>query len=148
MPGAQTGQRDLARQRRRWVEALLIAGGLSIPLLGAAQEAKREAPRTDAQWISAARSAAQRINYTGTIVYQSGGEITSSRITHVFDGSKSMERIQTLDGKPREYLRKRSDSDDEVQCLIPESRKIIVEKRRGVVPGAVERIARRDPATV
>ena len=39
------------------------------------------------------------------------------------------ERIQTLDGKPREYLRKRSGSDDEVQCLIPEAKKIIVEKR-------------------
>jgi sigma-E factor negative regulatory protein RseB len=70
-----------------------------------------------------------RVNYTGTIIYQAGGEMTSSRITHMFDGSNSLERIQTLDGKPREYLRKRSASDDEVHCLIPESRKIVVEKR-------------------
>jgi sigma-E factor negative regulatory protein RseB len=34
--------------------------------------------------------------------------MSSSRITHLFDGSKSLERIQTLDGKPREYLRRRS----------------------------------------
>ncbi len=100
-----------------------------MPLQGFAQEARREAPRSEAQWIQAARTAAMRVNYTGTIIYQAGGEMTSSRITHMFDGSNSLERIQTLDGKPREYLRKRSASDDEVHCLIPESRKIVVEKR-------------------
>jgi sigma-E factor negative regulatory protein RseB len=108
---------------------VLVAGSAFVPLHVPAQETRRDAPRTEAQWIQAARNAALRINYTGTIVYQAGGEMTSSRITHVFDGAKSHERIQTLDGKPREYLRKRSDSDDEVQCLIPESRKIVVEKR-------------------
>jgi sigma-E factor negative regulatory protein RseB len=118
------------RTSRGWVGLLVVvASGAWIPLQGAAQESRREAPRSEAQWIQAARTAAMRVNYTGTIIYQAGGEMTSSRITHMFDGSNSHERIQTLDGKPREYLRKRSGSDDEVQCLIPESRKIVVEKR-------------------
>jgi sigma-E factor negative regulatory protein RseB len=117
------------RASRGWIGALVIAGAACIPLHPAAQETRRESPRSEAQWIQAARNAAQRVNYAGTIVYQAGNEITSSRITHVFDGSRSHERIQTLDGKPREYLRKRSASDDEVQCLIPESKKIVVEKR-------------------
>ena len=117
------------RTSRGWIGALVIAGSAWVPLQAPAQEARRDAPRSEAQWIQAARTAALRINYTGTIIYQAGGEMTSSRITHMFDGSKSHERIQTLDGKPREYLRKRSDSDDEVQCLIPESKKIVVEKR-------------------
>jgi sigma-E factor negative regulatory protein RseB len=121
--------RSFPRTSARWIGAALMAGSAFVPWLAHAQEAGREAPRSEAQWIQAARAAAQRTNYTGTIIYQAGGEMTSSRITHVFDGSKSHERIQTLDGKPREYLRKRSDSDDEVQCLIPESRKILVEKR-------------------
>jgi sigma-E factor negative regulatory protein RseB len=118
------------RTSRGWLGALVVAGVAWLPLGADAQEARREAPRTEAQWIQAARTAAQRINYTGTIIYQAGGDMTSSRITHLFDGAKSLERIQTLDGKPREYLRQRSDSDDEVQCLIPESKKILVEKRR------------------
>jgi len=117
------------RTSRGWMGALVIAAGAWMPLPGSAQDARRDAPRSEAQWLQAARTAALRVNYTGTIIYQAGGEMTSSRITHMFDGSKSHERIQTLDGKPREYLRKRSDSDDEVQCLIPESKKIIVEKR-------------------
>jgi sigma-E factor negative regulatory protein RseB len=117
------------RTSRGWIGALVVAGSAWMPLQGFAQEARREAPRSEAQWIQAARTAAMRVNYTGTIIYQAGGEMTSSRITHMFDGSNSLERIQTLDGKPREYLRKRSASDDEVHCLIPESRKIVVEKR-------------------
>ena len=117
------------RTSRGCMGALVIAAGAWMPLPGSAQDARRDAPRSEAQWLQAARTAALRVNYTGTIIYQAGGEMTSSRITHMFDGSKSHERIQTLDGKPREYLRKRSDSDDEVQCLIPESKKIIVEKR-------------------
>lgn len=117
------------RTSRGWMGALVIAAGAWMPVPGSAQDARRDAPRSEAQWIQAARTAALRVNYTGTIIYQAGGEMSSSRITHMFDGSKSHERIQTLDGKPREYLRKRSGSDDEVQCLIPESKKIIVEKR-------------------
>lgn len=117
------------RTSRGWIGALVIAGSAWVPLQASAQEARRDVLRSEAQWIQAARTAALRTNYTGTIIYQAGGEMTSSRITHMFDGTKSHERIQTLDGKPREYLRKRSDSDDEVQCLIPESKKIVVEKR-------------------
>lgn len=130
MLGAQTGEGlHSLRTSRAWLGALVIAGSAFLPAHVAAQDPRRDVPKTEAQWIQAARTAAQRVNYTGTIVYQAGNEITSSRITHVYDGSHSHERIQTLDGKPREYLRKRSASDDEVQCLIPESKKIVVEKR-------------------
>jgi sigma-E factor negative regulatory protein RseB len=130
MSGAPASEgRHFLRTSRGWVCALLVVGTAWMPLQAFAQDARKDAPRTETQWIQSARSAAQRISYTGTIIYQAGGEMTSSRITHAFDGAKSLERIQTLDGKPREYLRKRSGSDDEVQCLIPESKKIVVEKR-------------------
>ncbi len=85
--------------------------------------------RTDVQWIQAVRQAAQRVNYQGTVVYQSSGEMRSSRITHLFDGTYSHERIQTLDGKPREFIRRRSNASDQVQCFIPETRRIVVEQR-------------------
>ena len=113
---------------RRFINAVFLASAC-VALQTAAQESRREVARTEAQWIEAARTAAQRVNYIGTIIYQAGGEITSSRITHIFDGTRSYERIQTLDGKPREYLRERSDSDDQVQCLIPEARKVVIERR-------------------
>lgn len=115
-----------ARGTRRAAAAFVVAAGALLSAEGLAQESQ---PRTDVQWIQAMRQAAQRVNYAGTITYQAGGEMRSSRITHLFDGTHSHERIQTLDGKPREYIRRRSGSSDQVQCLIPESRRIVVEQR-------------------
>ncbi len=43
--------------------------------------------------------------------------------------NRSHERVQTLDGKPREFIRLRTENNDEVRCLIPESRRVIVEHR-------------------
>ena len=78
--------------------------------------------RSALQWIQAIQRAAIRVNYSGTIVYQAGGEMRTSRITHLFDGTSSHERVQTLDGKPREFIRLRTENNDEVRCLIPEAR--------------------------
>lgn len=81
--------------------------------------------RSDEAWLQAIQSAAQRTNYSGTIFYQQGAEVRVSRIVHQFDGVASRERLQVLDGERREYIRKA----DEVQCLLPEARRVIVEKR-------------------
>ena len=118
--------RDSFGRMRGIASTLVFAVGT---LLGSATIAQESRARTDVQWIQAVRQAAQRINYQGTVVYQSSGEMRSSRITHLFDGTHSHERIQTLDGKPREYIRRRSDASDQVQCFIPETRRIVVEHR-------------------
>ena len=117
----------------RWLATVLLAGSAVTCLSTAAQERGRTptapAERSPLQWIEAIQRAAVRVNYSGTIVYQAGGEMRTSRITHMFDGARSHERVQTLDGKPREYIRLRTESNDEVRCLIPESRRVIVEHR-------------------
>lgn len=115
----------------RLMSMLIVAAGSLLGAAAGSQESRPQSdtPRSDAQWIQAVRRAALRINYSGTVVYQAGGEMRSSRITHLFDGVHSLERIQTLDGKPREFIRRRSASNDEVQCLIPESRRVVVEQR-------------------
>jgi sigma-E factor negative regulatory protein RseB len=120
--------RALLRPGRLMGMLVLAAGALAGP--ASAQETRaRGDSRNEGQWIQAVRVAALRVNYSGTVVYQAGGEIRSSRITHLFDGVHSIERIQTLDGKPREFIRRRTASNDEVQCLIPESRRVVVEQR-------------------
>lgn len=93
------------------------------------RSAQTLAERTPLQWIQAIQQAAIRVNYSGTIVYQAGGEMRTSRITHIYDGTASRERVQTLDGKPREFIRLRTENNDEVRCLIPESRRVIIEHR-------------------
>lgn len=103
----------------------------ALPQRAFAQDARTAVPaaRSELQWVQAIQQAAVRVNYSGTIVYQAGGEMRTSRITHLFDGTQSHERVQTLDGKPREFIRLRTESNDEVRCLIPESRRIVVEHR-------------------
>lgn len=112
----------------RWLPMLALAAA-SLPALAQERLRADTQQRTPLQWVEAIQRAAVRVNYSGTIVYQAGGEMRTSRITHLYDGTRSQERVQTLDGKPREYLRLRTENNDEVHCLIPESRRVVIEHR-------------------
>jgi sigma-E factor negative regulatory protein RseB len=92
-----------------------------------AQVERSVSARTEAQWLEAIQSAGQKLNYSGTIVYQRGADVRASRIVHVFDGAVVYERLSLLDGRPLEFIRR----DGEVQCLIPDARRIVIEQRRG-----------------
>lgn len=78
------------------------------------------------------QSAAQRLNYSGTFVYQQSNQIRTSRITHILSGKNEIEKLEVLDGKPREYIR----NNDDVACYVPEEKTVLVEKRvtRDVFP--------------
>ncbi len=107
------------------VLALFLLGFAASPR---AQE--RAAPdaadaRSPEQWLHIVQQAARRLDYAGTIVFTQGSEVRTSRIVHVFDGRISHERLQPMDGRPREFIRRA----DEVKCLIPESRRVVVERR-------------------
>lgn len=64
-------------------------------------------------------------NYVGTFVYSSGGHIETSRIIHMLDQDGEHEKIEVLDGSPREIIR----NNDEMRCYLPESKTIVTEKR-------------------
>ena len=81
-------------------------------------------------WLDRIATANQNLNYVGTFTYQSGRRSETSRIVHrVLNGEES-ERLEVLDGSPREVVRKGG----EVRCLLPAQRTIIV-GRMGVSPG-------------
>jgi sigma-E factor negative regulatory protein RseB len=73
------------------------------------------------------QDAARKLDYSGVYTYQQGGMMVSSRIVHLVDGTGERERIEMLDGAPREYLR----HNETTQCLLPEKKTVIVERRRG-----------------
>ena len=104
----------------RHAARLALMGGLCfIPPLAA------QAQGDAMQWLQRAGQAAQKLSYTGTFVYQSGGGAETSRITHLVDAAGEAERLEVLDGSPREVVR----INDEVKCYLPENRTIIVERR-------------------
>lgn len=98
--------------------------------------------RSELQWLQAIQTAAQRLNYSGTVIYQQGEEVRASRLAHMFDGSVAHERLQPLDGQPREFIRHA----DEVQCLIPQTRRIVIERR--LAQDAFPAIATSDPERI
>ncbi len=81
--------------------------------------------RSPEQWLQIVQQAARRLDYAGTMVYQQGADVRMSRVVHVFDGQVSHERLQPMDGRPREFIRRA----DEVKCLIPEARRVVVERK-------------------
>lgn len=84
--------------------------------------------------------AGQRLNYSGTFVYQQGNQMRTSRITHLLEGRNELEKLEILDGKPREYIRR----GEEITCYVPESKTVLVEKR--VVQDAFPAILAANPA--
>jgi sigma-E factor negative regulatory protein RseB len=83
-------------------------------------------PQSEAEvWLGRIQDAAQKLNYSGTFVYQQGGQVQASRITHFVDQSGEYEKLEVLDGQPREYIR----HNDDVRCYMPDSKTILQEKR-------------------
>lgn len=101
---------------------------LSI-FLGASAKAENPGSLSDGReaqsWLKKIQSAAQKLNYSGTFVYQQANQMRTSRITHLLDGRNEIEKLEVLDGKPREYIR----NNDEVICYVPETKTLLVEKR-------------------
>jgi sigma-E factor negative regulatory protein RseB len=79
------------------------------------------------QIVRQIQQAARTLNYVGVFAFQQGERFESSRITHFFDGKNEKERIEVLDGLPREYLR----VNDEVQGLMPDRKLVLLERQRG-----------------
>ncbi len=79
------------------------------------------------QWLQKIQQAAQKLNYSGSFVYlQQGGQPQSSRITHFLDAGVEKERLEMLEGAPVVIVR----SNDEVRTYLPETKTILLEKRR------------------
>ena len=77
-------------------------------------------------WLQKMASAAHLINYSGTFVYRHDGYMETSRIFHISDAGGEHEKLEVLDGPPREIVR----NNDEVICYILENKAVIVEKRK------------------
>lgn len=103
---------------RRALALLAFGGALAAPAYG-------DQHGDALAWLQKMAAAAQKLNYTGTFTYQSGGSSETSRITHLVDAGGEQEKLEVLDGSPREVVR----NNDEIKCFLPEDKVVIVEKR-------------------
>lgn len=84
-------------------------------------------------WLQKMASAAKSLNYTGTFTYLSDQRFETMRIAHSLSANGELERLETLDGSPREVIRKNG----EVRCVLPGLKTVIIdrEERRRAFPG-------------
>ncbi len=106
--------------------ALFLLAALACPLATAAAE---NTPQLDGMnWLRKAAAAAHQLNYRGIFVYQSGGRMETSRITHLVDEGGEHEKLEILDGLPREVVR----TNEQVSCYLPDKNTVITEKRKNI----------------
>ena len=72
-------------------------------------------------WLERIAKATQELDYSGVFTYQSGSSIETSRITRMVSDGGAHERLEVLDGSPREVIRR----DGEVWCVFPEQKMVI-----------------------
>ncbi len=103
----------------------VIAGALGVVLAVAAAAAQAQSPET-LSWLRKIHEATQRLSYSGTFVYKQGNRTETSRITRYVDPNGSdIEKLEVLDGVPREIVR----TADAVRCYLPDSRVVKVDRR-------------------
>jgi sigma-E factor negative regulatory protein RseB len=100
---------------------LAIVGLLSFPVQADQQATAGEA----LQLLQKVAGAAEKLTYTGVFIYQSGSRSETSRITRQIEDGNEFERLEVLDGSPREVIRR----NDEVSCFLPDNKLLIVERR-------------------
>src|SRR5690242_17418258 len=107
-----------ARRRARLVTGRLAPAVFVLALVASAARAD------DAmQWLSRAAHAARQLDYAGTIVYQIGPRVESSRITHLYEEGHEFSKLVNLDGPAREVVR----GDGEVRCYYPDAKLMRIE---------------------
>jgi len=109
------------RMRFRLISLIVVQALFFLPGIGSAQSSEE---RDLLKLLQTTQAAAKKTSYSGTFVYQQGNQIRTSRITHGFDGDVEVEKLEILDAKPREYIRRNG----EVTCYLPDSKVIQVEK--------------------
>ena len=115
---------------------------LGTALALAVGAAQAQSPET-LSWLRKIHEATQRLSYTGTFVYQNGTRSETSRITRYVDAAGDIEKLEVMDGVPREIVRTK----DTVRCYLPDSRVVKVDRRTecgfpALVPERIMALAR------
>ena len=104
---------------RAWFIVLLC-------ISGPAQAAETHVSGEAFAWLKKMAVASRQLNYSGTIVYQSGNQVETSRVVHFVNAAGGeFEKLETLDGPPREVIR----SNEQVICYLPAAKVVLIEER-------------------
>jgi sigma-E factor negative regulatory protein RseB len=114
---------NAAARRRRRVAASAVA---ALAALLAASAASAASAEDAVEWLQRAATAAQQLDYAGTLIYQHGSRVETTRLLHLVSEDGEHEKIINLDGPPREVVR----NGDRIRCYYPEAKIVRVESQR------------------
>jgi len=104
-----------------WLLPYAAAGVLTLTLVHRSLGA--DDPRA---WLDKMNQALATRNYDGTFFHLSEGRVETMRIVHRVKAGLVTERLQSLDGSGREFVR----NNDELTCYLPDQRTVLVEPRQ------------------
>src|SRR5215475_13935341 len=104
--------RPRTRERISWFAVALV-----VATTAAAEE--------PAKWLERMNQALTSRNYDGTFSHWQGGRVEMLRIIHRVQNGAVSERLVSLDGSGREFIRTGSN----LACYLPDKRTVLVENR-------------------
>src|SRR3984957_8334717 len=107
-----------------WVPCALVGA-----LLSTVPESARGADDPRA-WLQRMNKALATRNYDGTFFHISGGRVETMRIVHRVRSGRVTERLQSLDGSGREFVR----ANDQLTCYLPDQHTVLVEPQQNSGP--------------
>src|SRR5215813_15322659 len=107
-----TMQRRRSRERFGWIALAMV-----VATAVAAEE--------PTQWLERMNQALTTRNYDGTFSHWHGGKVEMLRIIHRVQDGEVAERLVSLDGSGREFIR----SGPDLACYLPDKKTVLVEKR-------------------
>lgn len=108
-----------------WLIPCAVAGAMVLALFQRSHAA--DDPRA---WLEKMNHALAMRNYDGTFFHLSDGHVEIMRIVHRVKAGRVTERLQSLDGSGREFVR----NNDELTCYLPDQHTILVEPRQDHSP--------------
>jgi len=102
-----------------WRRGWLLAGFAGLLALSGAANAE-----TVLDWLNRAAVAAKQQHYSGVYVYHQGEHIEVLRVLHRIDASGEQEKVEVLDGSPRQFIRINND----VYCHLQDGKHVRMER--------------------
>ena len=118
--------------RANWLLPVAVVGALALAL-----PQRSHAADDPLEWLEKMNRALATRNYEGTFFHLSEGRVETMRIVHRFKAGRVTERLLSLDGSGREFVR----NNDELTCYLTDQRTVLVEPRqdRGPFLGSLPR---------
>lgn len=99
-------------------------GGCAALCLATQAIGAAAAPDSPRDWLARTDQALSNRNYEGVFVHEHAGESETLRVIHRVDAEGVAERLQSMDGSGREFIRKGS----QLICYLPDQHTVLIER--------------------